>query len=100
MEGNSFYITTTNCRSKKEKKTLMSAYILIGAYDGAEVCELIGIFMLSILSKHINKNYMGLHRNGDPAFLTKSNCRRSRKIQEKVSKLFKQKDLEIIVQCN
>ena len=28
--------------------------------DGAEVCELIGIFMLSLLSKHINKNHIGL----------------------------------------
>ena len=30
--------------------------ITIGAYDGAEVYELIGIFMLSLLSKCINKN--------------------------------------------
>ena len=33
------------------------------AYDGAELCELIGIFMLSLLSKHINKNHIGLHRH-------------------------------------
>ena len=32
-----------------------------GAYDGAEVCELIGIFMLPLLSKH--KNYIGLYRD-------------------------------------
>ena len=32
----------------------------MGAYDDTEVCELIGIFMLSLLSKHINKNHIGL----------------------------------------
>ena len=34
----------------------------MGAYNEAEVCELIGIFMLSLLSKHINKNHIGLYK--------------------------------------
>ena len=33
--------------------------VSMGAYDGAEICELIGIFMLSPFSKHINKNHIG-----------------------------------------
>ena len=32
--------------------------VSMGAYDGADVCELIDIFMLSLLSKHINKNHI------------------------------------------
>ena len=35
----------------------------MGAYDEAEVCELIGIFMFSLLSKHINKNHIGQYRD-------------------------------------
>ena len=43
--------------------------ISMRAYDGAEVCELIGIFMLLLLSKHINKNHIGLYRDDDLAIL-------------------------------
>ena len=35
----------------------------MGSYDGAEVCELFGMFMLSLLSIHINKNHIGLYRD-------------------------------------
>ena len=41
----------------------------MGAYDGAEVCELIGIFNLSLFSKHINKNHIGLYRDDGLATL-------------------------------
>ena len=43
--------------------------VTMGAYDGAEVCELIGIFNLSLFSKHINKNHIGLYRNDGLATL-------------------------------
>ena len=33
--------------------------VTMGAFDRAEICKLIGTFMLSLLSKHINKNHMG-----------------------------------------
>ena len=39
----------------------------MGAYDWTEVCELIGIFMLSLLSKH--KNHIGLYRDDGLAIL-------------------------------
>ena len=32
------------------------------AYDGAEVCELVGIFMLNRISEKYNKNDAGLYR--------------------------------------
>ena len=41
----------------------------MGAYDGAKLCELIGIFMLSLLSKHINKNHIGLYTDDGLATL-------------------------------
>ena len=41
----------------------------MGIYDGAEVCELIGIFILSLLSKHISKNHIGLCRDDGLALL-------------------------------
>ena len=35
----------------------------MGSYDGAEVCELIGIFMLSLIGNKYNPNNIGLYRD-------------------------------------
>ena len=35
----------------------------MGAYDGAEVCELVGIFILYQLSRKYNKNNIDLYRD-------------------------------------
>ena len=97
MQGNPFYTTTRNRGSKKEKVTLMFS---MGAYDGAEVCELIGIFMLSLLSKHINKNHIGLYRDDGLVILKNTSGPETEKLKKKLQKLFKEKDLDIIIQCN
>ena len=43
--------------------------VTMGAYDRAEVCELIGIFMLPLVRKHINNNHIGLYRDDGLAIL-------------------------------
>ena len=43
----------------------------MSAYDGADGCELIGTFMLLLLSKHISKNHIGLYRDVGLAILKK-----------------------------
>ena len=74
--------------------------VSMGAYDGAEVCELIGIFMLSLLSKHINKNHIGLYREDGLAILKNTSGPEAEKLKKKFQKLFKEKDLDIVIQCN
>ena len=74
--------------------------VTMGTYDGAEVCELIGIFMLLLLSKHINKNHIGLHRDDGLAISKNTSGPEAEKLEKKFHKLFKEKDLDIIVQCN
>ena len=57
----------------------------MGAYDGAEICELVGIFMLSLLSKKYSSNNIVLYRDdGLPVF---------RKTQENNSKHFQRQRL-------
>ena len=36
--------------------------VTMGAYDGAEVCELVGIFMLNKISEKYNKNDIQKHK--------------------------------------
>ena len=50
--------------SKKEKAALMLKWACT-----MEVCELIGILMLSLLSKYISKNHIRLYRDGCLAIL-------------------------------
>ena len=70
------------------------------AYDWAEVCELLGIFMLSLLSKYIYKNHIGLYRDDGLAILRNTSGPEAQEFKKKFQKLFKEKDLDIIVQCN
>ena len=45
------------------KKQSNSFDVTMGSYDGAEVCELIGIFMLSLIGNKYNPNNIGLYRD-------------------------------------
>ena len=56
--------------------------------------------MLLLLSKHINKNHIGLYRDGGLAILKNTSGPEAEKLKKKFQKLFKEKYLDIIVQCN
>ena len=45
------------------KKQSNNFDVTMGSYDGAEVCELIGIFMLSLIGNKYNPNNIGLYRD-------------------------------------
>ena len=77
--------------------------VTMGAYDGAEVCELVGIFMLNKISEKYNKNDVGLYRDDGLAvfknmsgpeserikknFISKVLTRNNNRLQQKSSKL-------------
>ena len=47
-----------------EKKNTDSCFdVTMGSYDGAEICELVGIYVLSLLANIIDKNNSGLYRD-------------------------------------
>ena len=72
----------------------------MSADDGADVCKLIGTFMLSLLSKHINKNHIGLYRDAGLAILKNTSGPEAEQLKKKLQKLIKEKDLDIIIQFN
>ena len=51
-----------------KKDTRVEFDVTMGSYDGAEVCKIVGLFMLDMLSKLFEKNYIGLYRD-DGQFL-------------------------------
>jgi hypothetical protein len=43
--------------------------VTMGSYDGAEICELVGLFILSKLEAKFGKNQVGLYRDYGLAIL-------------------------------
>ena len=59
--------------------------VTMGSYDGAEVCELVGLYILDELSKFLNKNDVGLYRDDGLIVLKNKNGHESDKIKKKPS---------------
>ena len=72
----------------------------MGVYDGAEICELVGCFILSNLPANFNKDDIGLYRDDGLAIFKNTPGPQSEKIKKEFQKLFKKHDLEIVVECN
>ena len=72
----------------------------MGAYDGAEVCELVGSFLLYALSLKYNKANIGLYRDDGLAVFRNVSGLHFEKIRKEFEKLFQQHGLKLIVKCN
>ena len=72
----------------------------MGAYDGAEVCELVGIFILYQLSLKYNKNNIGLYRDDGLAVFKNISDPQGEKIKKNFPNIFRKNNLNIIVKCN
>ena len=68
--------------------------------DGAEVCELVGTYMLNLLSKKYNKNDFGLYRDDGLVVLKNKSGPQSEQVKKNIQKIFKEHGLDIIIQCN
>ena len=62
--------------------------VTMGAYDGAEVCELVGTYMLSLISEKYNKKDFGLYRD-DGLGVVKNKSGLETKDQEKHKRYLK-----------
>ena len=72
----------------------------IGAYEGAEVCELMCTCMLDLLSKKYNKNNFGYYRDDGLAVLKSKTGPQSEQVKKNIQKICKEHGLDIIIQCN
>ena len=70
--------------------------VTMGSYDGAEVCELVGLYLLNLLTNEFGKNNIGLYRDhGLSCFQNISGLD-----SEKICKIFTENGLNITVECN
>ena len=68
------------------KKQSNNFSVAMGSYDGDEVCELIGIFMLSLIGNIYNRSNIGLYRDDGLAVFENISGSQSEKIEKTFSK--------------
>ena len=83
---------------KKDNSSLFD--VTIGSFDGAEVCELVGLYILDKLTTKYGKKHIGLYRDdGLAAFNTNSGPQMER-IKKDITAIFKSFDLKIVIKTN
>ena len=70
------------------------------SYDGAEICELVGIYIQSKLAKLIDKKNLGLYRDDGLILLKNTKGREVDQIRKKVIKIFKDVGFKIEIKTN
>ena len=73
--------------------------VTMGSYDGAEVCELVGLFLLSKLTKRFSKSNIGLYRD-DGLAAQKMSGPEADRARKDLHKIFNDQGLKITVQMN
>ena len=74
--------------------------VTMESYDGAEVCELAGLFMLNELSKKFGKDIIGLYRDDGLSVFKNHNGHQNDKVRKEMIDLFKQHHLNLEIKCN
>ena len=74
--------------------------VAMGAYNGAEVCEIVGLFLLNNLANRFDKNSVGLYRDDGLALFENINGHCADKIRKESHQLFKENGLSLEVKCN
>ena len=72
----------------------------MGAYLGAEVCELVGLLFLNSLANKFDKNSVGLYRDDGLVVFKNINGHHADKIREEFHQLFKANGLSLETECN
>ena len=72
----------------------------MGSYDGAEFCDLIGIYIQSLLTNILSKDNMGLYRDDGLFILRKINKQQADRVRKKIISIFKNIDFKIEIVTN
>ena len=74
--------------------------VTMGSNDGAEVCELVGLYILSILSRKYKKSDIGLYRDDGLAIFKSMSGPKMERIKKDIIATFKKLNLKIVIESN
>ncbi|PIK40481.1 hypothetical protein BSL78_22671 [Apostichopus japonicus] len=94
----SILFNDANPWTKKDSKN--SFDVTMGSHDGAEVCELVGLFILHNLKQHLNPADVGLYRDDGLAALRTRSGRLADMKRKEVTQLFNKFGLKVTIETN
>ena len=74
--------------------------VTMGSFDGAEVCELIGLFLLDDLGDKYGKNNVGLYRDDGLVLPRNASGPQSEQTRKDITREFKKQGLNISISAN
>ena len=72
----------------------------MGSFDDAEVCELVGFYLLNKIKHLLDSNNVGLYRDDGLAIVHKANDPKVDRLRKDIISLFKDEGLSITVDTN
>ena len=72
----------------------------MGCFDGAEVCDLVGIYSLNLLKTIIRKENVGLYRDDGLGIIRNSSGPEIDRMRKQIIKVFKECGLNIVIKMN
>lgn len=72
----------------------------MGSYDGAEICDLVGLFILKNLTELIARTNIGLYRDDGLMILRNKKGRATDKVGKEINKAFKNIQLQIEIETS
>ena len=82
----------------KNNETLFD--VTMGSYDGAEICELVGIYLLSQMKSQLKSAQIGLYRDDGLGLLKKTSASQLERMKKAIVKLFHDNGLKITIETN
>ena len=73
--------------------------VTMGSFDGAEICELVGLYILNILSNKYDNGGIRLYRDDGLAAFNNISGPQAEKIKKYITKCFKDHGLKITIKC-
>ena len=84
----------------KKKNTESCFDVTMGSFDGAEICELVGIHILSLLSNKLDKQSTGLYRDDGLVLLRNTSKQKTDRIRKDIIEIFKNAGFKIEIKTN
>ena len=73
-------------------------HITMGTFDGAEVCKLVGLFILNDLANRYGTNNIGLYRDDGPTIFRNTTGPQAERTRKEIIRHFKEHGLKITIQ--
>ena len=74
--------------------------VTMGSFDGAEVCELVGLYLQNKLLSVMSKEQFGLYRDDGLAAIRGTSGRKFDKLRKGIIKLFQEEGLRITIEAS